>query len=422
MLGLRAPVRAALLSFAGLLMASAALAQSSGNDTAALSTSQRGQIANHVRGCWHADPGMPDLDKMTVLLTVTTDAAGVARQAVVAPEDQRRVAGNARLRVFAQRAVRAALDPQCALYVPLPQSMLGKTNVVTFRFSPYGQSGSPQPGTNAATSLPTQTALAAPAPMDAQQSATFRQGQMDRQSWEAWFDSQTGDYRAGAEYWAAHRSLPNPGSCSMTPSSAFSDWTAGCLAAQQKLAASDVRRKTEPGYRLGWNNPAPVASSPAPANSGETFGATSRPPSPSTEPAAEAPIRALPPDQNPEVAPLSPAPAQSEPSARRVYLLCQMEDPSCGPLLEKAYNDFLANPTFTTCSGSGHDPTCPAGTSRHTATCIFRSEPRLTLEDIYRGYMMAFEQTNRDISMFLNVSPRIMMFVTMSGWLHRCSF
>jgi hypothetical protein len=105
------------------------------NDTAALSVEQRGAIGDHVRACWTTDPGMLDLDKMQVLLTVTTDGAGVARQAVVAPADQGRVAGDTRLRVFSERAVRAVLDPQCA-NLPLPQSMLGKTNVLTFRFSP----------------------------------------------------------------------------------------------------------------------------------------------------------------------------------------------------------------------------------------------------------------------------------------------
>jgi hypothetical protein len=106
-----------------------------GNDTAALSADQRGAIGDHVRACWSTDPGMLDLDKMQVLLTVTTDAAGVARQAVVASEDQGRVAGDMRLRVFAERAVRAVLDPHCA-NLPLPRDMLGKTNVLTFRFSP----------------------------------------------------------------------------------------------------------------------------------------------------------------------------------------------------------------------------------------------------------------------------------------------
>jgi len=106
-----------------------------GNDTAALNADQRGAIGDHVRPCWTTDPGMLDLDKMQVLLTVTTDPTGVARQAVVAPEDLGRVAADPRLRVFSERAVRAVMSPQCA-NLPLPQSMLGKTNVLTFRFSP----------------------------------------------------------------------------------------------------------------------------------------------------------------------------------------------------------------------------------------------------------------------------------------------
>jgi hypothetical protein len=38
----------------------------------------------------------------------------------------------------------------------------------------------------------------------------FQQGQADRQALEAWFNAQIGEFRAGAEYWAAHRSEPNP--------------------------------------------------------------------------------------------------------------------------------------------------------------------------------------------------------------------
>jgi neural Wiskott-Aldrich syndrome protein len=69
------------------------------------------------------------------LLTVTTDAAGVARNAVVAADDQGRVASSPVLRAFAERAVRAVLNVRCA-NLPLPQAMLGKPNVLTFRFSP----------------------------------------------------------------------------------------------------------------------------------------------------------------------------------------------------------------------------------------------------------------------------------------------
>ena len=106
-------------------------------------------------------------------------------------------------------------------------------------------------------------------------SRAFQEGQADRGAWEAWFNSQSGDYRAGAEYWAAHRSVRNPGSCTASPPSTSASWTAGCLAAQEKLTPLDTRRKTEPEYRLGWNNPGPVTSLPAATENAGTPGAQS---------------------------------------------------------------------------------------------------------------------------------------------------
>jgi len=105
-----------------------------GNDTAALSSSERGAIGDHVRECWTKDAGALDIDKQRVLLTVTTDAAGVARRAEVAGEDIGRM-GDPRFRAFAERAVRAVMDARCA-NLPLPDKVLGKVNVLTFRFSP----------------------------------------------------------------------------------------------------------------------------------------------------------------------------------------------------------------------------------------------------------------------------------------------
>jgi hypothetical protein len=105
-----------------------------GNDTAALSADQRGAIGDHVRECWTYDPGALGVDKMQVLLTVTTDPSGVARLAMVAGPDVGRLADPV-FRAFAERARRAVLDPHCA-NLPLPQKLLGRPNVLTFRFSP----------------------------------------------------------------------------------------------------------------------------------------------------------------------------------------------------------------------------------------------------------------------------------------------
>ena len=105
------------------------------DDTSGLTAAQRGAIGDYVRRCWSTDPGMLDLDKMQVLLTVTTDGSGVVRRAVVAPEDTGRIGSNVRLRVFSERAVRAVMDPNCA-NLPLPGSMLGQVRTFTFRFRP----------------------------------------------------------------------------------------------------------------------------------------------------------------------------------------------------------------------------------------------------------------------------------------------
>ena len=105
------------------------------DDTSALTFAQRGAIGDYVRRCWTDDPEALDLDKMQVLLTVTTDSGGVVRRAIVAPEDVGRVSGDMRLRVFSERAIRAVLDPACAS-LPLPPAMLGQTREFTFRFRP----------------------------------------------------------------------------------------------------------------------------------------------------------------------------------------------------------------------------------------------------------------------------------------------
>ena len=106
-----------------------------GNDTAALTAGERGAIGAYVRRCWTYDPGALHKTPMQVMLTVTTDADGVARVVQFAPADQAKMAADPVFQAFAERARRAVLDPTCA-NLPLPRKMLGKINVLTFRFSP----------------------------------------------------------------------------------------------------------------------------------------------------------------------------------------------------------------------------------------------------------------------------------------------
>jgi hypothetical protein len=95
-------------------------------------------------------------------------------------------------------------------------------------------------------------------------SPAFQQGQAGRKAWEAWFNAQIGEFRAGAEYWAAHRSEPSP-TCPVPARSVSPDWSAGCRAAAERLATPDRRRTTERDYRAGWNDPVSTpAAAPAP--------------------------------------------------------------------------------------------------------------------------------------------------------------
>jgi neural Wiskott-Aldrich syndrome protein len=77
---------------------------------------------------------MLDLDSMQAMLTVTTDQNGVIRHAEISSADQSR-RSDPQFRAFAERAINAVLDPACST-LPLPQSMLGKVNMITFMFTP----------------------------------------------------------------------------------------------------------------------------------------------------------------------------------------------------------------------------------------------------------------------------------------------
>jgi len=84
------------------------------------------------------------------------------------------------------------------------------------------------------------------------ESTAFRDGLNDRRAWEQWFNGLTGEFQQGAAYWAAQRSLPKPGSCS--DQKFDQQFVNGCIAAKAQLTRLDMRRKSEPDYRRGWNS------------------------------------------------------------------------------------------------------------------------------------------------------------------------
>ncbi len=91
------------------------------------------------------------------------------------------------------------------------------------------------------------------------------QGHADRVSFETWFSTLSGDQRRGAEFWAQERSKPRPVSCLATDGSSASEFVAGCQEAQRRLALPDVRRRTEPDYRKGWNADIVIAEQARPS-------------------------------------------------------------------------------------------------------------------------------------------------------------
>jgi hypothetical protein len=93
-----------------------------------------------------------------------------------------------------------------------------------------------------------------PPTSDRPPSVAFMQGAIDRREWENWFASLSGDYRAGAAFWAQQRSTENTDSCYGPNAQSLGDWTAGCLAAKRRLERSDSRRRGEPEYKQGWNS------------------------------------------------------------------------------------------------------------------------------------------------------------------------
>src|SRR6516162_11512304 len=64
----------------------------------------------------------------------------------------------------------------------------------------------------------------------------------------------SGEFRRGADWWAGHRSPPHVGTCSGPAAEMNQQFTLGCEAAQARLTSKDVKRKSHPDYRRGWNS------------------------------------------------------------------------------------------------------------------------------------------------------------------------
>jgi len=101
---------------------------------------------------------------------------------------------------------------------------------------------------------------ASPSPTQPAQKPAYDQGVADWRALQAWFATQTGDRRAGADWWAAHRSH-NPDPCDQAADDysdnqqAVSLFEAGCKDAKRWLDPIDVKR-ADPQYKAGFNDEA----------------------------------------------------------------------------------------------------------------------------------------------------------------------
>jgi outer membrane biosynthesis protein TonB len=107
-----------------------------GGLTGELSDGQRRQIGDDVRRCYSEDTAAQNYATYAVVMTVTIDATGEARDVKLSDADQGRANADPAFRAFAERAERAVLDPTCAK-LPVPADLLGKpSQELMFRFRP----------------------------------------------------------------------------------------------------------------------------------------------------------------------------------------------------------------------------------------------------------------------------------------------
>jgi hypothetical protein len=130
---------------------------------------------------------------------------------------------------------------------------------------PYAPMTQPAPGV-----WPTPPSSPPPSIPVAEPTDAYRQGVADWQSQQAWFDSQSGDRLAGANYWAANRNNKAGHKSCEEAGSNFSrnktDFITGCQNAKQRLDPIDAKR-SDPQYWAGFNDGAeqpPLSVSAAP--------------------------------------------------------------------------------------------------------------------------------------------------------------
>ncbi|MGA3401706.1 MAG: hypothetical protein ABSC95_21040 [Acetobacteraceae bacterium] len=81
----------------------------------------------------------------------------------------------------------------------------------------------------------------------------FASGRDDRRAWNSWLAGLHGPYRDGAVFALSQFGMAMAASCYGPQGVSRGDFTSGCEAAHQRLAAVEVRLRGNPDYAAGWN-------------------------------------------------------------------------------------------------------------------------------------------------------------------------
>ncbi len=106
-----------------------------GDVTGQLGAGAQKAIGNEVRRCYAEDTEAKNYASFTAHLLVTVDAGGEARLVEFKPDTAARMAADPGYRALAERARDAVLNPTCAR-LPIPASLLGRTQQLSFVFRP----------------------------------------------------------------------------------------------------------------------------------------------------------------------------------------------------------------------------------------------------------------------------------------------
>jgi hypothetical protein len=205
----------------------------------------------------HGASGLPDSDKMTVIMARAMKKIGripdsVIVKMVTTPSSD--ISWLGRNDYAAMGVTVVGYNQNVRIYADRPPEFISQQQAATAPsyippIVPHHELTAPTP-TNPFPSRENRAELPA-----GEQSQAFHDGVQDRLALEQWvngFGKGTDAYN-GAQYWAMVRNTAQAREGCLFPDKT-SEWQNGCYKASVKLAPMDIRRRAEPDYKAGWND------------------------------------------------------------------------------------------------------------------------------------------------------------------------